>query len=100
MEAAVLLPLKEPGRFRQLGGEAPAGVLLWGPSGCGKSALALALAGRAQANFLSVSAGELRSKVVGDSERRLHRLFLQARSAAPCILLLDQVLPNSEKHIH
>jgi SpoVK/Ycf46/Vps4 family AAA+-type ATPase len=38
-----------------------------------------------------VSAPSIRSKLVGESEQTIARLFAQARSSAPCILLLDQL---------
>jgi SpoVK/Ycf46/Vps4 family AAA+-type ATPase len=72
------------------------GVLLTGPPGCGKSALAYHCAAIASAlnpsvKLIDVSCTSLIHKEVGSSERSIHRLFKSARSAAPCIVLMDGI---------
>ncbi|KAJ2734659.1 hypothetical protein IW152_002102 [Coemansia sp. BCRC 34962] len=67
----------------RLGVVPPSGVLLHGPSGCGKTALALAMIGE--------SASDLFSKYLGETEARLRRLFHAARTAAPCIVFMDEI---------
>jgi len=44
-------------------------VLLYGPPGTGKSRLALALSAEAKSTFYSVSAADLVSRWVGESEK-------------------------------
>lgn len=54
---------------------APASILLHGPPGCGKTKLAKAVAGEAQAAFLSVGPSDILSKFVGESEASIRGLF-------------------------
>ena len=54
---------------------APASILLHGPPGCGKTKLANAVAGEAQAAFISVGPSDILSKFVGESEQTLRDLF-------------------------
>jgi SpoVK/Ycf46/Vps4 family AAA+-type ATPase len=60
----------------------PASILLYGPPGCGKTQLARAIAGEAQAAFLSVGPSDVLSKYVGESETSLRSLFVQAQNMA------------------
>ncbi len=57
--------LKDPEKYRRLGGRIPRGVLLTGPPGTGKTLLARALAGEAQVPFFSISASEFVELFVG-----------------------------------
>ena len=69
----------------------PRGFLLEGPPGTGKTMLARAFAGTAGLPFLALSAGELQSKYVGDSEARIRDLFAKARDFAPAIIFIDEI---------
>ena len=48
---------------------------MYGPPGCGKTQLAKAVAGEAQAAFLSVGPSDILSKFVGESEQSIRNLF-------------------------
>lgn len=91
LKASVLAPFAEEERFKEIGAQPPAGVLLYGPPGVGKSKLAMALANASKINFIAVNTTEIVSKVVGESERNLAQVFQNARAASPCILFLDQI---------
>jgi transitional endoplasmic reticulum ATPase len=69
---------------------APRGFIFHGPPGTGKTMFANAIASQLGATFLRVSADEIYSKYVGDSERKIHDLFAKARNNAPAVLLLDE----------
>jgi len=83
--------LKEPDRFRRLGGRLPKGVLLVGPPGTGKTLLAKAVAGEAHVPFFSISGSEFVELFVGMGAARVRDLFAQAQGKAPCIVFIDEL---------
>lgn len=87
----ILNPIMDKDRFMELGISAPKGILIHGPSGVGKTALALATVQESGLSCIHIDGPSLRSQVVGQSEQAISSLFKTARSAAPCILLIDQV---------
>lgn len=91
LKASLIAPFAEQERFKKLGAQPPSGVLLYGPPGVGKSKLAMAIASQSKVNFLTVNGTEIISKVVGESEQNLSKLFESARAASPCILFIDQI---------
>ncbi|CAG7734058.1 unnamed protein product [Allacma fusca] len=87
-----LLPLKSHGNFNKGFVLLAIGcILLYGPPGCAKTSIVRALAGSHDMNFLSVTAAELFSSGVGDSEKIVTDLFHRARLASPCILFVDEL---------
>jgi cell division protease FtsH len=83
--------LRNPDRYRRLGGAIPRGVLLTGPPGTGKTLLARAVAGEADVPFFSLSASEFIEMVVGVGASRVRDLFEQAKDAAPAIIFIDEL---------
>ena len=83
--------LKEPDKYRRLGGRIPRGVLLTGPPGTGKTLLARALAGEAEVPFFSISASEFVEMFVGVGASRVRDLFAEAKKAAPAIIFIDEL---------
>ncbi|MDX6554370.1 MAG: cell division protease FtsH [Miltoncostaeaceae bacterium] len=83
--------LRNPDRYRRLGGQIPRGVLLSGPPGTGKTLLARAVAGEADVPFFSLSASEFVEMIVGVGASRVRDLFEQAKSAAPAIIFIDEL---------
>src|SRR3954447_18762518 len=83
--------LRNPERYRRLGGRIPRGVLLSGPPGTGKTLLARAVAGQAHAPFFSISASEFVEAIVGVGASRVRDLFKQAKEAAPAIIFIDEL---------
>jgi len=53
----------------------PASILLYAPPGCGETKLARAVAGEAQAAFLSIGPSDILSKFVGESEASIKKVF-------------------------
>ncbi|XP_072247637.1 nuclear valosin-containing protein-like [Leuresthes tenuis] len=87
----LLIHMRHPEVYQQLGMVPPRGFLLHGPPGCGKTLLAQAVAGELQLPMLKVSAPELVSGVSGESEQKLRELFDLAVSSTPCILFIDEI---------
>ncbi len=83
--------LKSPGKYTQLGGKIPKGVLLVGPPGTGKTLLAKAVAGEAQVPFFSISGSDFVEMFVGVGASRVRDLFKQAKEKSPCIIFIDEI---------
>ncbi|HZC28724.1 MAG TPA: AAA family ATPase, partial [Gaiellaceae bacterium] len=83
--------LKEPQKYRRLGGRVPRGVLLSGPPGTGKTLLARAVAGEAGVPFYSMSASEFIEAIVGIGASRVRDLFTRAKRDAPAIVFIDEL---------
>lgn len=83
--------LKQPDKFRNLGGKIPKGALLVGPPGTGKTLLAKAVAGEAKVPFFSISGSEFVEMFVGVGASRVRDLFKQAKEKAPCIIFIDEI---------
>lgn len=83
--------LKEPEKFRRLGGKVPRGVLLVGPPGTGKTLLARAVAGESGVPFFSITASEFIEMFVGVGAARVRDLFDEAKKTAPAIIFIDEI---------
>jgi cell division protease FtsH len=83
--------LKNPDRYRRLGGRIPRGVLLSGAPGTGKTLLAKAVAGEAEVPFFSISASEFVEAIVGIGASRVRDLFKTAKESSPAIIFIDEL---------
>lgn len=83
--------LKNPEKFRDLGARIPKGVLLVGPPGTGKTLLARAVAGEADATFLSISGSDFVEMYVGVGASRVRDLFDEAKKNVPSIIFIDEI---------
>ncbi|MHC5144575.1 MAG: ATP-dependent metallopeptidase FtsH/Yme1/Tma family protein, partial [Planctomycetota bacterium] len=89
--AEIIEFLRNPKKFKKLGGRIPRGVLLVGPPGCGKTLLAKAISGEADVPFFSIAGSDFVEMFVGVGASRVRDLFKQAKENAPCIIFLDEV---------
>ncbi|XP_072171782.1 nuclear valosin-containing protein-like [Diadema setosum] len=87
----LLVHMKHPEVYQQLGVAPPRGVLLHGPPGCGKTLLANAIAGELDLPYLKIAATEIVSGVSGESEENIRDLFEQAQALAPSVLFIDEI---------
>jgi cell division protease FtsH len=83
--------LKNPERYRRLGGKIPKGVLLVGAPGTGKTLLAKAVAGEAGVPFFSLTGSDFVEMFVGVGAARVRDLFVQAQAKAPSIVFIDEL---------
>jgi len=83
--------LKNPQKFRKLGGKIPKGVLLLGPPGTGKTLLARCVAGEAGVPFLSMSGSDFVEMFVGVGASRVRDLFDTAKRNSPSIIFIDEI---------
>ena len=83
--------LKNPDRYRRLGGRIPKGVLIVGAPGTGKTLLAKAVAGEAGVPFFSLSGSDFVEMFVGVGAARVRDLFAQAQGKAPSIIFIDEL---------
>ena len=83
--------MKNPEKFKKLGGKVPKGVLLVGPPGTGKTLLARAVAGEADAEFTPLSGSEFVEMFVGVGAARVRSLFQEAKKKVPHIIFIDEI---------
>jgi cell division protease FtsH len=83
--------LKNPKKYKKLGGKLPKGILLIGPPGTGKTMLAKAIAGEADAQFFSAHGSDFNEVFVGVGAKRIREIFRQAKKNKPAIIFIDEV---------
>jgi len=87
----VVLFLKEPKRFLEIGARIPKGLLMVGQPGTGKTLLARAIAGEAGVPFFHTSGSEFEEMLVGAGASRVRDLFEKAKKASPSIIFIDEI---------
>ena len=76
---------------KQFGLEPPKGVIILGVQGCGKSLCARAVAGEWKLPLVKFDTAAVYDKYIGETEKRIQRVFKVAEGLAPCVLWIDEL---------
>lgn len=76
---------------RQFGLEPPRGVIILGVQGCGKSMCARAIAGQWKLPLVKFDTAAVYDKYIGETEKRIQKVFRVAEGLAPCVLWIDEL---------
>ena len=88
---AVVLPMQQAEKFKNLGIKPPKGALMYGPPGTGKTLLARACAAQSNATFLKLAAPQLVQMFIGDGAKLVRDAFELAKEKAPTIIFIDEL---------
>jgi AAA+ superfamily predicted ATPase len=100
LDMAFLAPMRNPEVRKLYAKKLKGGLLMYGPPGCGKTYIARALAGELRAKFMSVELSDVLDMYLGESERKLHELFENARRNSPTVLFFDEIDALGQKRAH
>jgi SpoVK/Ycf46/Vps4 family AAA+-type ATPase len=76
---------------RDFGLEPPRGMIILGVQGCGKSLCARAVAGEWKLPLVKFDTAAIYDKFVGETEKRIQKVFKVAEQLAPCVLWIDEL---------
>lgn len=76
---------------REFGLEPPRGVIILGVQGCGKSMCARAVAGEWKLPLVKFDTAAVFDKYIGETEKRIQKVFQVAEGLAPCVLWIDEL---------
>ncbi|KAL6940644.1 26S proteasome regulatory subunit 6A [Hanseniaspora vineae] len=88
---AIVLPMKQAEKFKDMGIKAPKGALMYGPPGTGKTLLAKACAAQTNATFLKLAAPQLVQMFIGEGAKLVRDAFALAKEKAPTIIFIDEL---------
>jgi ATP-dependent 26S proteasome regulatory subunit len=76
---------------REFGLESPHGVIILGVQGCGKSLCARGVAGEWKLPLVKFDTSAVYDKYIGETEKRIRKVFQVAEGLAPCVLWVDEL---------
>lgn len=87
----MILPMKNPELAKKYDVRTGGGILLYGPPGTGKTYLAKAVAGELKIPFYAISAADIFSKYVGESEQNIRAIFKEIRHHKNAVMFIDEL---------
>jgi len=75
----------------KFGLDPPKGVIILGTQGCGKSLCARAVAGEWKLPLVKFDTAAVYDKFIGETEKRIQKVFQVAEGLAPCVLWIDEL---------
>jgi len=87
----VVTPLRMRERAAKYGIKPAKGMILFGPPGTGKTHFAKALSNEVGIPMVMISAADIFSKYVGESEQRVRAITERVEAMAPAILFVDEI---------
>jgi ATP-dependent 26S proteasome regulatory subunit len=78
-------------KAKAFGLEPPRGVIILGVQGCGKSMCAQAIAGEWKLPLVKFDTAAIFDKYVGETEKRIQKVFRVAEELSPCVLWIDEL---------
>lgn len=76
---------------REFGLEPPRGMIILGVQGCGKSLCARSVAGEWKLPLVKFDTSSVYDKYIGETEKRIRKVFQVAEGLAPCVLWIDEL---------
>jgi ATP-dependent 26S proteasome regulatory subunit len=76
---------------REFGLEPAKGAIILGVQGCGKSLCARAVAGEWGLPLVKFDTSAIYDKFIGETEKRIRKVFRVAEGLAPCVLWIDEL---------
>jgi ATP-dependent 26S proteasome regulatory subunit len=76
---------------REFGLEPPRGMIILGVQGCGKSLCTRAVAGEWKLPLVKFDTSAVYDKYIGETEKRIRKVFQVAEGLAPCVLWIDEL---------
>ncbi|XP_043801916.1 ATPase family protein 2 homolog isoform X2 [Apis laboriosa] len=67
------------------------GILLYGTAGVGKSIISNALISEYDINSVTIYSSDIYSKSLGETEKKLQDIFMEAKAKAPSIILIEEI---------
>ena len=78
-------------KYEAIGARIPKNILLYGKPGTGKSMIAKAISNECGVNFIFRAGSDFAERYVGDTPKKIKKMFEDARKNAPTILFIDEI---------